>query len=68
MWPRIRKGTIEDLTFDNVSINLDRWTDHPGGYFDHRPCAMEPEKRNLPTLGFHMDSTANLTMRHCSVS
>lgn len=63
-----KTDAIRDITFDNVSVKLDRWTTYPGGNYDRRPSVMEPERSETPTSGFHFDTARDITVRDCSVT
>ena len=46
-------GKVHDIRFDNVSIDLRRRTNFPGGIYDKRPCAGEPFVHDA-TAGFYI--------------
>jgi hypothetical protein len=60
---------IRDVTLDNVSVTLNRWTRYPGGVFDNRPTEgryAEIEPHGNP--GFHIRGAGNVALKRCSVA
>jgi hypothetical protein len=59
---------IHDVTFDHVSVTLDRTTQFKGALFDNRPttaiAAIEPHD----TPGFSIEHADNITLRDCKVA
>jgi len=62
-----RPGLIEGLVFDNVRIEIDRWSDYPVGQFDRRPYRGEPFFSHPPT-GFFLQNAQDVLLRDCHVS
>lgn len=57
---------VRDVSFENVAVTLDRWTNYPGGVFDNRP----PELNNIETHGnpgIHIRNADNITIKDCKV-
>jgi len=66
------ESTIDDVVFDNVRVELDKWTDEPGGRHDIRPCAGDDNGRESgvydhPSAGFYLQNARNITIRNCGV-
>jgi len=60
-------GLIDGVTFDQVSIRIDKTTAYAGGQQDFRPCpgdAMPP----LPTSGFLLRHASGVSIRDCQVT
>ncbi|GBG63643.1 hypothetical protein CBR_g38954 [Chara braunii] len=53
---------IDSLTFCNVSIAIDRWTDFPGGWQDYRPGDYRGLVRHK-TVGLFADYVATMALR-----
>jgi polygalacturonase len=60
-------GLIDGVTFDHVSVQLDKWTSYPGGHQDFRP-APQNEFPAMGTSGFLVRNAANVSIRNCSVT
>ena len=58
---------IDDVQFNNVAIEIDKTTEHPGGYYDCRPCEGEGFIGG-ETAGFYMVNARNITLHNTSVS
>lgn len=63
-----REGLIDNVLFDNVRIEVDKWSDVPGGIIDRRPYSGSPDLFGHPIAGFHIDTASNVTLRNCEVS
>ncbi|WP_372983692.1 glycoside hydrolase family 28 protein [Microbacterium sp.] len=63
----IEQGLIDGILFDNVRVEVDKWSDVEGGFIDRRPFAGEPKILAAPISGFHIDKAANITLRNCEV-
>jgi polygalacturonase len=61
-------GHIENISFDHVSVHVDRPREFPGGQQDLRPNADKESLRTLPTSGFLMSHAAGVSFRDCSVT
>jgi polygalacturonase len=59
---------IHDVTLDNVSITLDRWTPYLGPVFDNRPTSAQRDLDRHGTPGFYISRADDVTLRNCSVS
>lgn len=59
-------GYIEDVVFENVRVELDKWSKLPGGEHDIRPCPGEGLLQR-PTAGFYLKNADDVTLRNCSV-
>lgn len=57
---------IEELLFENVRVELDRWSKWEGGRLDLRPTPGEPMPAS-PTNGFLLRNARDVTVRSCSV-
>jgi polygalacturonase len=67
------RENIDDLTFENVHIEMAKWSKWPGGQLDLRPCpggrdGYETGVCKHPTYGFLLQNAKNVTMRNCGVS
>jgi hypothetical protein len=59
-------GLIEDVTFEGVRVELDKWSRWPGGRHDIRPCPGD----GLParaTAGFFLQEASDVALRNCTV-
>lgn len=59
-------GHIHDIVFDNVRVEMTKWTKWEGGRQDIRPCVGE----GLPTYpnsGFFLHNAEGITLRDCEV-
>jgi hypothetical protein len=65
-----KESRVRNVTFDNVSVTLDRWTKYPGGLFDNRPTAaysdIELEPHGNP--GFSIRHADNVVLKNCRVA
>ena len=59
---------IQNVSLENVSVKLDRWTKYKGGVFDNRPTkVLDPiETHNTP--GFSIRDADGVTLKNCSVT
>ena len=62
-----RPGLVDGLLFDNVRVEVDKWSDIEGGLIDRRPYSGEPKVFAHPISGFHIDQAANVILRNCEV-
>lgn len=60
-------GHIENVSFDHVSILVNRPAQFPGGQQDLRPTGDEPLPA-MPTAGFLLRHAAGVSFDHCSVA
>ena len=59
-------GQIEDVVLEQVRIEIDRWTQWPGGLQDLRPSP-GPELPALGTHGFLIHNASGVTLRNCEI-
>ncbi len=57
---------ISNICFDNIYIEIDKSTKHPGGLYDCRPCDGQ-EMIAGETSGFHLCSGSSIQILNCSV-
>jgi polygalacturonase len=57
---------ISNIFFDNVDIQINKITQHPGGIYDRRPSEVEGIVKGR-TSGFYLDKATGITLRNCSV-
>jgi len=55
------------IAFDNVSIELSKWTKYRGGRYDHRPCAADNEIERHAS-GFCIRCARDVTVRNSVVT
>jgi len=62
-----KESRISNITFDNVSLTLDKTSTYKGGLVDNRPTSkyqgIEPQK----TSGFNIRFADNILLKNCSV-
>ncbi len=60
-------GMIDGVSFDHVSVHIDKTTKYAGGHQDFRPAPSNafPE---MPTSGFLLRNAADVTIRNCAVT
>lgn len=63
-----RESRIEDVTFDNVALTLDRWTKYPGGVWDNRPTTAYAELEEHATPAIHVRFADQVTLKRCRVA
>ncbi|GGK78482.1 glycoside hydrolase family 28 protein [Mangrovihabitans endophyticus] len=63
----IQDGVIDGVLLDNVRIELDKWSNQPGGRYDRRPSSGADPIFEAPTSGFYIDRASNVTLRNCEV-
>jgi hypothetical protein len=61
------QSRIHDVTFDKVSVALDRTTQFKGALFDNRPTTAQPGIEPHDTPGFSIEHADNVTLRDCKV-
>lgn len=60
---------VQNVLFENVRVELSRWSKWPGARYDRRPCpgdwAADPEQGFLhhPTAGFFLSKARQVTLR-----
>lgn len=62
------QSRIHDVTFDHVSVTLDRTTHYPGARFDNRPTTAIPAIEPHDTPGISVEHADNVTLDQCSVA
>ena len=60
------ENRIHDVTMENVSFTLDRWTSYKGGLFDNRPTKVYPDIEPHNNPGFYIRYADNVTLKNCS--
>lgn len=61
---------VQDILFENVHVELDKWSKWEGGLYDRRPCPGDWTQVGLPrrpTAGFLLNKAQNVTLRNCRV-
>lgn len=63
---------VDGVLFENIRVEVDKWTDEPGGRHDIRPCAGEQDGREAGlydhrSAGFFIKNAQNVTIRNCEV-
>src|ERR1019366_2009646 len=59
---------VHDVTFDRVSVTLDRTTQFKGALYDNRPTTAIPAIEPHDTPGFSIEHADNVTLRNCTVA
>jgi hypothetical protein len=57
---------VQDIVFDNVRLELHRWTSWPGGRLDLRPWPGEALP-SQPTAAFFLCNAQDVTLRNCTI-
>lgn len=60
------QNTIQDILFENVQIELNKWSKIPGGRQDIRPCEGEGMPEH-PYSGVFIRNAQHVTLRNCEV-
>ncbi len=65
-------GLIDGILFENVQVEVSKWTKWPGGWLDIRPIIGENNGyaqgvMQYPTSGFMLHHASNITLRNCQV-
>jgi polygalacturonase len=63
-----KESRVRNVTFDNVSITLDKWTKYPGGMFDNRPTTAYPGVEPHGNPGFNIRHADNVVLKNCHVA
>jgi hypothetical protein len=63
-----KESRVRNVTFDNVSITLDKWTKYPGGMFDNRPTSAYPGVEPHGNPGFSIRHADNVVLKNCRVA
>ena len=64
---------IQNIEFENVHLELAKWSKWPGGQLDLRPCPGDDNGYGSgvvdhPIYGFLLQKARQVTLRHCSVT
>jgi len=59
-------GLIEELLFENVRLEVEKWSRWPGGRQDIRPSPGDG-LIEMPTHGFFLKNVKDVTLRNCQV-
>ncbi len=57
---------IQNISFDNVDLIINKTTDLNGGLYDRRPCEVDGFVKGN-TSGFYLDDAENIKITNCSV-
>lgn len=63
-----KESRIRNVTIENVSITLDRWTKYKGGLFDNRPTVVYPDIEPHGNPGFSIRHADKIELKNCSVA
>jgi len=58
---------VEDIILDNVRVEVGRFTDQPGGFYDARPDGLFRGVYSSTLAGIHCEYAKNLTLRNTQV-
>jgi hypothetical protein len=59
---------VHDVTFDRVSVTLDRTTQFKGALYDNRPTTAIPAIEPHDTPGFSIEHADNAMLHNCTVA
>jgi polygalacturonase len=59
---------IRNITMENVTLNLDRWTKYPGGVYDNRPTTVIADIEKHKTPGIIIRNADNVELKDCTVT
>lgn len=59
---------IEDLSLDDVSIEVGKFSDEPGGFYDGRPDGLFKGVYSSVVAGIHLAHARTVALRHCRVT
>jgi Glycosyl hydrolases family 28 len=62
------QSRVHDISFDHVSVMLDRTTQFKGALFDNRPTTAMPGIEPHDTPGFSVEHADNVLLRNCTVA
>ena len=60
------ENMIEDITFENVHITMNKWTKWESGLYDLRPC-LQYGVEKIKNAGFYLRHAKNITIEKSSV-
>ncbi len=68
-----KPGLIDNIQFENVHIEISKWTKWPGGQLDLRPSrgpnnGYDHSIRHHPTSGFQFHNAGTVILRNCQVT
>jgi hypothetical protein len=61
------ESRIQNITLENVALNLDRWTDYPGAVYDNRPTSAIPDIEKHDTPAICIRNADHIELKNCSV-
>lgn len=61
------QDTLQDFVFENVRVEINKWTKIPAGRQDIRPFEGGEGMPEYPTSGFLIRNAKGVTLRHCEV-
>lgn len=56
----------ERIVLDQVELEINKWTKHPGGWYDRRPCDVQGLIER-PIAGFKLNQAKDITLRNCRI-
>ncbi len=59
---------IQNVSLENVSVKLDRWTKYKGGVFDNRPTKVLDPIEAHDTPGISIRDADEVTLKNCAVT
>jgi polygalacturonase len=59
---------IQNVSLENVSVKLDRWTKYKGGVFDNRPTKVLDPVETHNTPGISIRYADEVTLKNCAVT
>ena len=59
---------IQNVSLENVSVKLDRWTKYKGGVFDNRPTKVLDPVETHNTPGISIRYADDVTLKNCSIA
>ena len=63
-----KNSHIQNVSLENVSVKLDRWTKYKGGVFDNRPTRVLETIETHDTPGFSIRYADDVTLKDCSIT
>ncbi|MBC8172206.1 MAG: glycoside hydrolase family 28 protein, partial [Anaerolineae bacterium] len=62
-----QQDTLQDIVFERVRVELNKWTPIPAGRQDLRPFEGGEAMPDYPTSGFLLRNAKGVTLRDCEV-
>jgi polygalacturonase len=62
-----KESRISNITFENVSLTLDKLSTYKGGLVDNRPTSTYPTIEQQQTSGFNFQFADNILLKKCTV-